>query len=193
MLSHTTKLYAVEDCKIAPLTADPEGGTTTYGSLLDVPGIKSISLTGSVESKSLRGDNSLLDSDAVLTELSGSIEHAKLSLDVLAAILGFVVTDSGTTPSQVTNAILSGDTARLKPFALWGKTPTGGSDAGLSGDSLLLFYKAKLSSFPEIGLVEEDYATVSMEFSIIPRLSDKKWVKIGLRETAAPLAAEDTT
>lgn len=190
-LNHSTKLFAVEDAKIAPLTADPEGGAATYGAIIDVPGIKTVGLSGTVENKVLRGDNRLLDSNSVLTELSGSVEHAKLSYDVLAAILGMTVTDSGTTPAQIATAILNAETANLAPFAFWAKTPTGGSDGGPGGDSALVFYKCVLSSFPEFGLAEEDYQSVSMEFQIVPRLSDGNWFKSNVRETAAALVAGD--
>ncbi|MGW5130355.1 phage tail protein [Streptomyces sp. NPDC004135] len=189
-ISRVTKLYAVEDAKIAPLLADPEGGTPSYGAGIDVPGIKSMEISGDVEVKELRGDNRLLDSDSSLSNVTVAFPHAKLSLDVLAALLGGNVTDSGTTPAQATEWELLDD-AKPLPFKLIGKTPSGGSDQ-IGGDVHFTLWKCILSSFPGVGLAEEDYRTIENEARAVPLISTGKWISVRINETAVAIPTAAT-
>src|SRR4051794_8928928 len=93
-LSRVTKLFAVKDAKIGKLTADPAGGTTTYATLVDVPGIRTVGISGDVNIVELRGDQVLLDSDTTLQNITVTFEYAKVSLDVLVAALGGAVADA---------------------------------------------------------------------------------------------------
>jgi hypothetical protein len=185
-----TKLYAVEDAKIAPLLADPEGGAPSYGAGIDVPGIKSMEISGDVEVKELRGDNRLLDSDSSLTNVTVAFPHAKLSLDVLAALLGGDVTDAGTTPAQSTTWDLDSG-AKPLPFKLVGKTPAGGSDQ-IGGDVHFTLWKCVLSSFPGLGLAEEDYRTIENEARAVPLISTGKWISVTINETALAIPTAAT-
>lgn len=189
-ISRVTKLYAVEDAKIAPLLADPEGGAPSYGAGIDVPGIKSMEISGDVEVKELRGDNRLLDSDSSLTNVTVAFPHAKLSLDVLAALLGGDVTDAGTTPSQSTTWDLDSG-AKPLPFKLVGKTPAGGSDQ-IGGDVHFTLWKCILSSFPGLGLAEEDYRTIENEARAVPLISTGKWISVQINETALAIPTAAT-
>jgi hypothetical protein len=190
-ISRVTKLYAVKDAKIAPLLTDPAGGTPTYGEAIDVPGIKSMEISGDVEVKELRGDNQLLDSDSSLTNVTVSFPYAKLSLDVLAAQLGGDVTDAGTTPAQSTTWDLDTD-ARPLPFKLVGATPVGGSDQ-IGGDVHFTLHKCILSSFPGLGLAEEDYRTIESEARAVPLISTGKWLSVTINETAVAIPTAATT
>jgi hypothetical protein len=186
-LVHFSKLFAVEDAKLAKLTADPSGGTATYGSLIDVPGIKSIGLSGTVEAKELRGDNSLLDARSVLKSLTLSVAHAKISLDVLPILLGGTSTDSGTTPNQKVTYDLAGtDSPNYWKFEA--KTPTDGVDF-IGGDGHIILHKCVVSGLPDVGFAEEDYRNVGFEAVTSPLLATgRKWLTIALNETAAAIA-----
>lgn len=185
-ISHTSKFYAVTDAKIAAVTADPSGGTTTYGTLIDVPGIKSVTISGDINTVELRGDNTLLDSNSTLTNVTVDFEYAKLNLDAVAAMIGGTVTDSGAGTTEVaTYRRLGTDTFAY--FKFEAKTPTAGVDEVL-GDAHILLYKCMLSGFPELGMAEEDYQTFSASAVAIPRLSDSKWLDVVLNETAAAIA-----
>ena len=179
-LSHVTKVFAVTDCKVRPLLTDPASGSPTYGSPIDVPGIKSVAITGTVETKRLRGDNTLLDADSVLTEVNVAIEYAKLSLDFHAALLGGTVTDSSTTPTQTASWDLTSSSKPL-PFLLEAVSATADTIGGNVG---FVLWKVSLSSFPELGLAEEDYRTHSMEGAAMPLISNGKWLTPTLYETA---------
>ncbi|MEU4205584.1 phage tail protein [Streptomyces sp. NPDC026294] len=186
-ISRVTKLYAVQDAKLAPLTADPAGGTPTYGALVDVPGIKEVEISGDVEVKELRGDNQLLDSDAAISNVTVSFPHAKLSLDVLAALMTSTVTDAGTGATESTTWELDG-TTRPTPFKLEAVTPVSGGDL-IGGDVHFTLHRCVMSSFPTIGLAEEDYKTPEVEARALPLISTGKWIKVTINKTATAIAA----
>lgn len=184
-LAHTSKLFAVQDAKIAKLTSDPSGGSPVFATSIDVPGIKSVEVSFEINNVELRGDNTRLDSDSVLGGISVSFEHAKVSLDVLAAMIGGTVTDSGTTPNQVaTLSRLSTDAFNY--FKLEAKTPTNGVDFS-GGDAHLIIWKLKLTDY-SIGFAEEDYYTFEGEASGSTLLSNNKIFDIVLNETQAAVA-----
>lgn len=189
-ISRVTKLYAVEDCKIFPLLADPAGGEPAYGAGIDVPGIKSMEISGDVEVKELRGDNGLLDSDSSITNITVSYPHAKLSLDVLKALISSTVTDSGTTPAQKSKWSLA-QGAKPLPYKIIGKTPTGGADQ-VAGDVHFTLFKCVMSSFPGLGLAEEDYRTVENEAQAVPLTSTGEWVDVEINETALAIPTAAT-
>lgn len=187
-LSRVTKLYSVQDCKISPLTADPAGGTATYGTAIDVPGIKSLAITGSIETKKLRGDNGPLATNSVLSDVQVAVSHAKLSFDVLAAIIGGTVTDSGTTPAQKSTWALTAATATLPPFKIEGVTPPNGVDI-IGGDLHWVLYKCSLTAFPELGFAEEDFRLASFTAAADPLLATgNKWIDAVLNETALAIS-----
>ncbi|GAA2112433.1 hypothetical protein GCM10009759_55150 [Kitasatospora saccharophila] len=186
-LSHVSKLFSIVDCKITPLLTDPAGGTATYAAQsIDVPGIRVLTVAGSVQAKTLRGDNKLLDSNSYVDGVTASAEHAKLSLDVLAAILGGTVMDSGTTPAQKSTLGITGANAVLPYFKIEGVTPPGGSDA-LGGDVHLVLYKCQLSKFPDLGFQGDDYRIPKFEVNCVPLASTDKWFDYVFNETAVPI------
>lgn len=186
-LVHFSKLFACEDAKLAKLLTDPSGGTETYGPLIDVPGIKQVTLSGTVESKELRGDNSLLDVFSVLKSLALGVTNAKISLDVEAVLLGGTVVDAGVTPNQTVTHDLSGsDTPNY--FKFIARTPANGVDF-VGGDAHLTLWKCVVSGLPDVGLAEEDYKIVGFNAATTPLLSTgRKWRRIVFNETAAAIA-----
>lgn len=186
-LARFSKVFAVEDAKIAKLTADPSGGTATYGTLVDVPGIKEVTLSGTVNAKELRGDNSLLDAFSTLQSLSISVSHAKISVDVLQTLLAGTITETGVTPAQKTVWGLAG-TDSPNYFKFEAKTPTNGADF-VGGDVHILLHKCVVSGLPDIGFAEEDYRTVGFDAIASPLLATgRKWVDVVFNETALAIA-----
>lgn len=183
-VTHVTKVFAVTDCKIAKMLTDPAGGSATYSASVDVPGIKSLAISGSVNTQTLRGDNQLLDSDTVLQDASVTVAHAKLSYDVLAVLFGVTVVDAGTTPSQTATFDLLGSS---KPGYFKVSGISASSDV-LTGNVQFVLHKCIMSSFPELGLAEETYQTTSFQAAAIPLLANGKWITSVLSETAAVLA-----
>lgn len=186
-LQHFTRVYGIKDAKIASLTADPATGSPTYGALIDVPGIKTFEISGDVEVKALRGDNVKLATNATITNIQVAVSHAKMSLDVLMAIIGGTITDSGTTPAQKSLWDLTADTATLPPFKLEGVTPPNGIDI-VGGDVHVVLHKLTLSAFPDLGFSEEDCRIASFTADADPLLSNGKWISIPINETATAIA-----
>lgn len=184
-LSHVTKLFAVKDAKIAKLTADPAGGTTTYATAVDVPGIRTVGISGDVNTTELRGDQVLLDSDTTLSNITVSFEYAKMSLDVFVATLGGAVADSGSGSTEVATYSLLGTDTLFTPFKFEAQVVSVDTPGG---DAHLVLYRCKLSSFPQLGTELDDYQTFSLEATASPRLSDSKWIDVVLNETAAAIS-----
>lgn len=184
-LQHFTSTYAVADAAIKALLTDVPGSAgPTYGALIDVPGIKAITLSGTVNKQELRGDNTALEVEVTLTGLSVKADHARLSLDALAVMLGSTVADTGVTPSQRASMGLTRD-QRFGYFQLAGKSVSAGHSVG--GDEHLVFPKCKLSDFPELGFSEEGFKEYSFTASLTPTAATGKWVDIILNETATAL------
>lgn len=180
-LVHVSKIFGFQDAKLYPLTAD-SGGAPTYGSGLDVPGVKSLEISGAIDRKNLRGDNKLLDVFSVLTDVNGRLNFAKTSLDLLALFLGSATVDSGTTPNQKATWSLTGSSAPAY-WKIEGKTPVNGVDF-VGGDAHVVIYKCVLSSFPGLGFAEEDYQLPGIEFGTVPSIANDKWLDVVLNETA---------
>lgn len=180
MAKRVFKVFAVEDCKIRKVLTDPDGGPATYGPPLDVPGIKRVSIAGDVTTRQLRGDNRALEADTVITGLTATYDHAKLSMDVLEVTLGGSTAASGVAPNTVEEFTLNAEDV-FGEYVLECKTPrySDGSDVHIR------LGKLKLSSFPEFGMEEEDYKTAEgVENSITPLASTGNWFAIISNETA---------
>jgi hypothetical protein len=179
-LSHNTKWYAVNDAAIFKLTADPAGGSPTYSAKIDIPGIKSVGISGDVNSVELRGDGQKIDQASKLGGLTLTFEGAKLALDIMAATTGGTVTDSGTTPNMKAEwALLGTDAMNYFKF----EAQTTGVDT-IGGDGHMILHKCILTSFPGLGFAEEDYQTFVLEAAAMPLLSNNKLINVPLNETS---------
>lgn len=178
--SPVTKLFGTEDCKLQELLTDVAGETATYGTLLDVPGIKSVTMTPQLESKQLRGDNRELDNDTTLVAVEVVAAHAKLSFPVAAIVLGGAI--DGTT-----GAFTRLGSHYCKPFRLQWRTPTNGGDEP-GGDVHFEVTKLKVTGYP-LGTAEEDYWTGSFTARGVFRLSDDKLWGITPHTSATAISA----
>jgi hypothetical protein len=183
--THVSKLYSVEDGKIAALTADPSGGSATYGSLIDVPGIKTVGIKPEISNVSLTGDNVELESDSALKAIVMTVANAKMSLDALGVMLGGTTTDSGTGAAEIARYRRIGTDA-FSYFKFEAKTPTNGTD-NIGGDVHLVVYKAKLTDI-DFGFAEQDYAIVSWTARGVFRTADAFLFDLVFNETAAAIA-----
>lgn len=94
--------FDVADCKVSPLTADPTGGTTTWGTAVDVPGITEVSLEPNFITNELKGDGgAVLSKKGRIDRLNFSSTYGELSQDVLVVLLGGSVTASGSGDSEI--------------------------------------------------------------------------------------------
>lgn len=181
--SHSTVFYAVKDVQIKAITADPRGGTTTLGSLIPIDSPKTLALTPGFKSDALRGGMQLRDFRSVMTDLKWTLTFGGLNLDAETAIFGGAVTDTGTTPNQVTTWTQNGDDP-LKFFQLEAQC-TAVDD--VAGDAHIVLYKC-MADAESLGYADETHHVFSLSGQATPRLSDKKWRSIILNETLAAIA-----
>lgn len=190
-LQHVTKAFGVSDCKIAELTSDPSGGSASYATSVDVPGIQTLGpFAGAVEVKYLKGDNTLLDADAVLSgPITGKLQAAKLSLDVIPVILGGTTINAGTTPNQtVTYDQLGGATPTIPNYFKIEATPASIDLLSTTNPDLhVIFWKCKVVGYTFLGAIGEDYRVFDIDVVCVPRLSDGKWWELLIHETAAAI------
>lgn len=185
---HKTKWLGVWDAKISKLTADPSGGTPTYATSVDIPGIKSVGFGGDVNNVQLRGDNGLIDSSSVIVAITLQFENALLSLDALAILMGGAVTDSGSTPAQKASyGLINTDTPNYFKFEAQTKGVDTIGTAAVVGDGHLIAHKCIISGLPDVGFAEEDYRTFSASAIALPTVSQGKWVNIDFNETAVAI------
>lgn len=185
-ISHVTKYFGVTDLKVFPMTADPAGGTATYGTAIDVPGVNRIGVDGNVETFILFGDNVQLDADQVLSSITASLVHAKESLDLLPKMLGGTVTDAGSGSTETATWSLLGTDTLFPPFGIRAKLAK--ADL-IGGDVHIVLYKCTLSSFPSFGFEEKGYRAFEKGLNVFPRLADSKWADTVINETAVAITA----
>jgi hypothetical protein len=182
-LNTTTKVFAVDDAKVAILLTDVTTNPT-YATAIDVPGITKVGLSFDLKNVELRGDNRRLDSDTIVLGVKVTFDHAKLSLDALNVFLGSTVTASGSTPNQITKVTGKG-TDSCPSFFFGARTPAAGTDVA-SGDIHLQFPKLKIAKY-ELGLTEEDYQTFSGEATGSFTVSNDTLWQLVYHETAAAI------
>jgi hypothetical protein len=184
--SHSTKLYAIKEVRIAKMLTDVGG--VTYAASVPLVGAKKLALGGAVKIVYLRGDNRLLDSDAILDSITATIDHAKLNLDGLSVLWSSAVVDSGVTPNQLaTWSNFSTDILnywKLEARCYAADPPASGAQS----DVLIQLFKCKLSGIPSLGFNEEDYQLTNIPFVSLPRIVDNAWFNIVERETGVVLA-----
>ena len=183
-LSHVTKVFGIRDAKITPMLTDPSGGSATYGTAIDVPGIKSAVVTGNVVTKKLRGDSAPLDQDSYLESIQIKFSYAKENIDVRAGAFGGTASDSGSTPNQIAKWRLLG-TDPLFPYYKF-EGVANKVALGL-GDGHLVAWKCTTTSFPQMGFAEEDYETYEITADCFPRLADGFWLDELFNETAVAI------
>jgi hypothetical protein len=181
-LETVTKLYGVDDIKLFPVTED-SASAFTYGSEVDVPGARQISLTFEIESKELRGDEKLMDLVSKAKSITAKVENAKLSLDVLTTTLG------GSVSSDSNTATFSfGSNAIIPYFQLHAQIKQTDNSGG---DLHFVCYKTKITSFPING-TQDDYAICTFEvkgtFTNYEFSGESKLMDIKLNATATDIA-----
>lgn len=153
-------VYGVNDCKIAKLLTD--ANPPTYDTLVDVPGITEVGVSFKMDSKKLKGDETTIDQRTKIEAIELKVEHAQVSLDAMAVLLGGTVTSSGTTPNVVQTYAQGAGTPN--DFKLICKVDTVDVDAA---DMHFVAYKCKVTAFDE-GAKGEDYRTVSFTAEAVP-------------------------
>lgn len=183
-LSHVTSLFNIDDCKIYPLTSDPSSGSPTYGSGVDVPGIRELNVTFDMLSKELYGDAKVLSQKNKVRKVTATASHAKVSLDALVVFLGGAVTDSGSTPNMKSTYKLKG-ASQPAPFKLEAQI-LAVDHVAVSGDAHLLLWKCTAEGVG-VGGAMEDFSIPSLSIVGVPLICTDDTMDIILEETAVAL------
>lgn len=187
VLPRYTSIFSVDNAAITPMLTDPIAGTATYGTKIDVPGIRSATFDPEILAKELFGDNAIQGRSAKARQIMSKIEAARLNLDILAVLMGGAVADSGTTPAQVTSWNLLGSSAgsyfKLEYRVLGVELP--GAAGG--GDLHVTFWKCKITG-TALPVQMEEFAPLSFDVAAIARLADSKMVTLTENETALAIS-----
>jgi hypothetical protein len=183
-LGTTTRLYGVNDGKVYKLTSDVSGSAPVYATGVDVPGIKSVDTKLEMETKTLRGDNTLLAADSVFKGITGSVKYARHSFDVWGALTTAAAAPTGTTPNmKQTFTLTQSDLPAFAKFEGQSKQTD-----YIGGDVHVLLWKLMPGTMP-LGFNEEDYMEQSFDFTSVPLLgtpaggSAQSWLTIVGNET----------
>lgn len=186
VLPRYTSIFSIDNASITPMLTDPIGGTATYGTKIDAPGIRSATFDPDLLAKELFGDNAIQGRAVKARQIMSKVEIARVSLDILAVLLGGAVTDAGTTPAQTTTYNLLGSSAgayfKLEYRVLGVELP--GAAGG--GDLHVVFWKCKVTDLG-LPIKMEDFAVQSFGVGAIPRLADNKMVALVENETAVSI------
>jgi len=157
-----THVFGAQHAEISSVTAeDPIAETITYGTPVDVPGLKNVTVNISTDSKELRGDNTLLAKETVVQNVEVVLEFAKWDATIFAAITGSTIVNSTDGYSVAVNANNTPGTFALRAQSV------STSESGKIAE--IFFPKLKISNLPDmLGLVEEEFKTVSVTCEVIP-------------------------
>lgn len=192
-ISRDTITYNLDDSRIFPLLTDPVGGSPTYGNGVDVAGIQGHTATLEFITAELSGDAKRLDVYSKVDKVTGSVRHAMIGMDTLAALMGGTVAETGVTPNQKVAWSLAG--AMLPGYYKLESQVKylGGADVGGGADFHMILPKVRITGF-SVEFSGDSYAQVSFDYSAIPLQSSDELIRFEKNETAVPIATtSDTT
>lgn len=182
--AHETVVFDVHDFKVYPLLTDT-GASLTYGPAVDVPGIAEVSLEPNFITAELKGDARVIAKKGRVDRCNVSATYGKVSLDVLAVVLGGTVTNAGSGAAETADWVLKGDNS-LPYFKAEFKIAD--LDTGL-GDLHVTLFKAQLTGGTLLGGSSDEFGQPEMQMEGIPTDSTDDMVSVKLFETETALSA----
>lgn len=92
-VAHSTIMFDVLDCAVAPLLTDTALALPTYGTWVDVFGINEVSLDPNLVTAELKGDGRVIAKKGRIDRVNFSATHGRMDLDIQAILRGHTVTD----------------------------------------------------------------------------------------------------
>lgn len=180
MSAESTYVFGAADAKISPLTSD-SGTAPVYGTAIDVPGLKSISVTGKSSIKELKGDERTIAKISKLDSVEVELEFAEWSPQLFSIFTGAdLELGEGNDYSVTLGALSKGSYFKIEAVSL------GASGAG-SNVSIVL-PKLICTELPDmIGLSESDFKTVKISAEALPTISSSEWIQFNYNSTAVEL------
>lgn len=180
-LTHETVVYDVHDFKVYALTSDT-GASPVYGAAVDVPGIAEASMDPNFLTAELKGDARIIAKKGRVDKMTVSATYGKVSLDVLAAILGGTIQDTASTNSRWR---LLGDNS-LPYFKAAFKIED--VELGL-GDLHVTLYKCQLTGGTLISGQTDEFGQPTLELEAIPLDSNDVMVDVDFYDVATALSS----
>ena len=180
-VSHETVVYDVLDFKIYPLLTD-SGASATYSAAIDVPGIAEVSMEPNFLTNELKGDSVTMAKKGQVDKIKISATYGKVSLGVLAAVLGGAVTDPTTTSAKYS---LPGATSL--PYFKAGFRISD-LDVGLE-DLIVYLYKGQLTGGTLLTGKTNEFGQPTLEIEGIPTASNNQMMDAFLYSVATNLDA----
>lgn len=181
-LQHNSIVFDVVDCKVYPMTADPPGGaSSTYGSGIDLPGIRELGVDPNLASAEIKGDGVVFARKAKVDRVNLTVTHSKIDLDILLAIHGGTITDTATTKSvwsltQANNA--------LGYFKLEAQI----TDTDFAvGDVHVVGYKCQLDSSRLFNQAPDSFGSPNFGMVAFPTSAGGKMLDVVFNSTVTPV------
>lgn len=174
---HQTVVYDVHDFRVRSILTDPVGGSATYGaSWVDVPGISSVSLDPNFITQELKGDAKVIAKKGRIDKFGVSATYGKLSVDVLAVVLGGSVSDvtdpTDYTADGVADAAYYAFSGENSLQYFQGAFKIDDVELGLSSLQVVL-HKCQLTGGTLITGQTDNFGQPTLNLDVIPLESDK--------------------
>lgn len=133
---HTLRPFGLRDAKVFEITAI----TPTYGAGVDIPCVNSAQFDPVVTEAVLEGDDVKCSVHSILEEITATITHGGLPMDLYDVIMGASLVDSGAGATEI--VILNMKSSSVRPYfglGLDSRADEGGSN------TLIFLYKCKMT------------------------------------------------
>jgi hypothetical protein len=180
----TTFTFDVADAAVWPLLTDPVGGTATYGTKIDVPGINNVSVEPEFISAVLKGDAKTLARRARIDSLNFSAGYSLLSPELIGVLYDGTHT-AAVGEEDATTLEISG--AGSLPYVMFGFSIL---DAEVGVGCINVYgLKCQVTGGNLFEQSTESFGGRSFQISAIPLLSNNRMFKTLIHPTVTPLAA----
>lgn len=181
-------LMELRDVKVAPLLTDPVSGTTTYGDFVDLTGALSLQVTPQMESKTLYGDSTIMDTYSRTTSINFTASNSVVSFDGLKVLMGGNVTKSGTEGNEKITYSMSAANATPGYFKIEGKWDYASTDNTVK-DAHVVLYKCRITEAPEFTINDTsgDFGNCEFTGTAVPTNADGKWWDMTLNASATEI------
>lgn len=166
--------------------AYPLNGSDVPGTGVQFPAGRTIEVSPKEDTNQLTGYNGVVASNVSKTSADVTVEHGGLSLEILAAITGGTIVNTGTTPNG-TKSLEVGQQGVNRPYVMI----VGQSLADDGGDALTKVWKVKFQ-IPSGSFTESEYYISSLKGEAVRNVNGKL-LRFIQNETAASLTSTATT
>lgn len=181
-------LMELRDVKVAPLLTDPASGTATYGEFVDLTGALSLKVSPKMESKTLYGDSTIMDTYSRTTSVDFTASNSVVSFEGLKVLMGGNVAKSGESGNEKITYSMSAANATPGYFKIEGKWDYASTDNTVK-DAHVVLYKCRVTEAPEFTINDTsgDFGNCEFTGTAVPTNADGKWWDMTLNASATEI------